>query len=70
MIVKVQVSLASHIISQMVLVYDQKRKVEYQEEATPEILNKLNNEVKSFWYADRIEEGKVKLISKAPWQDW
>ena len=68
-IVKVQLSLRTSELCQQVLIYPRSRKDAYQGDATPEIVEMMNGELKAFFYA-KIKRDHFELEERAPWQDW
>lgn len=68
-IVKVQISLMTTDPKPQALLYNRDRSLFYQEEATPELIKRMNSNNKLFFFA-HIVEGKFKLGKYAPWQNW
>lgn len=76
MIVKVQLSLASSDGKQQMLIYNKDRSINYQAEATPEVIKVMKKEDKQFFHArldaDKDAPGgkRVALICVTDWQKW
>lgn len=76
MIVKVQISQFSSDGQKRMLVYDRKRKYEFEDVVTPEILGIMNGRPKLFFEAELIDDPKKKkakrinLTKEAKWQNW
>lgn len=69
-IVKVQVSLfASKGIPQQVLIYNRERDIQWQGEASKEILELMKGENKKYFYATLVDT-KINLSHEADWQKW
>ena len=70
MIIKVQVSLFTTEAKQQVFMYNQSRDLEWQCDATPELLALMAGEPKKFFNAHWTKVRGFRIIDEAPWQDW
>lgn len=70
MIVKVQLSLATTKGKRQVLVYNKKRTIEYEDDASPELINLLGDQPKAFFHAYVDEDNVIRIQKPAEWQDW
>ena len=71
MIVKVQLSQFDSRGEKRLLVYNKSRTVQYEGEATPEIIAEMGDEQKKFFRAAvNHETGKIEIQDDAPWQEW
>lgn len=70
-IVKIQISLLTDNEQPQVLVYDENRDNFYEGDATPEILEAMQGELKKYFFA-RIpkEPGYIRILKEAPEQGW
>lgn len=69
MIVKVQVSLASSLNSQQILIYNKSRSVMTQQDASEEIIKLMDGCFKAFFHA-HIDDKMIILDKEAKWQSW
>lgn len=78
MIVKVQISQFDSEGRCMMLVYDKSREVYYEDEATKDVLNKMDGKSKKFFEAEVIPhpinwakgENIIQIGEEAEWQKW
>jgi hypothetical protein len=70
MIVKVQIAIAGNAPKPMALIYNKGRSIMYETEASSEILKLMAGEVKKYFNASPVGDGKVKLESEANTQPW
>jgi hypothetical protein len=71
MIVKVQVSLATTEPKRRVLVYNRSRSVQWEDEASADILKVMNGKAKAFFHATVSKKTKrLEIGAETDWQDW
>lgn len=71
MIVKVQISLNTHGGEhKSVLIYNKDRSFIHEGIASNHILKLMGGEMKLFFYAKSDNKEKIKLLNRAPWQEW
>ena len=71
MIVKVQISLAQTAAKRRVLIYNKARSVQWEDEASTEILKIMNGKAKAFFKATiRKSDRKLMLGNETDWQSW
>ena len=75
MIVKVQISQFNSQGITSMYIYNEDRSVEYEGEATEDILTIMNGSPKGFFKATLTKDKKgkgqrIKIIEKADWQNW
>ena len=73
-IVKVQVSIFSSDKGKsgkrQVLLYNKDRTIEAQFDANKTIIDKMDGDLKKFFYANYHKNGTIELLDEAPWQSW
>lgn len=69
-IVKVQISLATSTDKQQVLVYNRKRNVLYQGDASQEIIKAMDGEPKKFFHANCPKGKMIELLEETPYKNW
>lgn len=70
MIFKVQLSISPDDSTRSVLIYNKKRDILWQGEASEELIKALRKQQKSFWHGKYTKEKQIELTSQAEWQDW
>jgi hypothetical protein len=70
MIVKVQVSLATSLPNQRVLVYNKDRSIMYENDVTDDVLELLGDRPKAYFKAHLDKYKKLVLDEQAEDQDW
>lgn len=71
MIVKVQLSLFDSHGRSRVLIYDRARTIEWQGDATPELVRLMGGRQKAFFEASINHKTKqIEIVSEAGWQEW
>ena len=70
MIVKVQVSLATTLDNQRVLMYNEDRSAQYECDVDQTIVDLMNGRLKAFFHAELLPDGELTIHKDAPWQDW
>lgn len=69
-IVKVQLSVFSGEKYRQVMMYDKDHSFVYQDNASQEIVDVMNDEFKKYFYYEIDENNQIVIREEAPWQDW
>lgn len=76
MIIKVQIRQFDSKDRTMMLAYNEDRSIEFEGEATKDVIKKMKNEPKKFFHADTIPDPNKKnakrivILNEAKWQNW
>lgn len=69
MIVKVQLSIITSEKNRRVLIYNEDRTIEYETDASKEIVDLMRGDLKAFFHASMVET-EISLNQRAEWQEW